>query len=114
MVKYSLEWVECKSCEKKFTLKEPLQCHVIEVHGKHWKHFREALEDQVEGCYGEQVKPEPEEFEEHEFNEDKKALNDQGEGEGTNSFLSSLNSSSSNPSGSFLTFSSSQAFDFST
>ena len=49
-----------------------------------------------------------------EFKKDKKALLDQGEGEGTNSFLSSLNSSSSNSSGSVLTFSTSQALDLST
>jgi hypothetical protein len=59
-------------------------------------------------------KPEPEEFEDDEFKEDNKALNDQGEGEGTNSFLSSLNSLSSNSSGSVLTFSISQALDLST
>ena len=45
-------------------------------------------------------KPEPEEFEDDEFKDDKKALDDQGKGEDTNSFLSSLNSSSSNSSGS--------------
>ena len=48
------------------------------------------------------------EFEDVEFKEDNKALNDQGEGEGTNSFLSSLNSSSSNSSGSVLTLLTSQ------
>ena len=53
-------------------------------------------------------------FEDDEFKEDNKALNDQGEGEGTNSFLSSLNSLSSNSSGSVLTFSTSQALDLST
>ena len=61
------------------------------------------------------VKPEPEEFEDDEFKDDKNALDDhQGEGEGTNSFLSSLNSLSSNSSGSVLTFSTSQALDLST
>ena len=43
------------------------------------------VEDQVESCDVENVKPESEEFEDDEFKEDKKTLNDQGEGEGTNS-----------------------------
>ena len=37
--------VECKSCEKNFTLNESLMYHIIEVHGKQWNHFKEALED---------------------------------------------------------------------
>ena len=51
-------------------------------------------------------------FEDDENKEDNKALKDQGEG--TNSFLSSLNSLSSNSSGSVLTFSTSHALDLST
>ena len=34
LAEYSFDWVECKSCEIKFILKESLQCHVMEVHGK--------------------------------------------------------------------------------
>ena len=30
--------------------------HIIEVHGKQWKHFKEAFEDEAEGCDDEQVK----------------------------------------------------------
>ena len=30
--------------------------HIIEVHGKQWKHFKETLEDEAEGCDDEQVK----------------------------------------------------------
>ena len=33
--------------------------HIIEVHGKQWKHFKEALEDKDEGCDDEQVKTRP-------------------------------------------------------
>ena len=38
------------------------------------------------------VNPEPDKFEDDEFKEDNKALNDQGEGKGTNSLLSFFNS----------------------
>ena len=48
--------VGCKSCEKNFTLNESLMYHIIEVHGKQWKHFKEAFEDEAEGCDDEQVK----------------------------------------------------------
>jgi hypothetical protein len=48
-------------------------------------------------------------FEDGEFKEANKAVNDQGEGAGTNYLFSSLNSS-----GSVLTFSTSQALDLST
>ena len=50
------------------------------------------------------VNPEPDKFEDDEFKEDNKALNDQGEGKGTNLCLSSLNSSSLNSLGLVLTF----------
>ena len=53
-------------------------------------------------------------LEDDDFKQDNKALNDQVEGEGTNSFLSSLNSLSPNSSGSVLTFSISQVIDLST
>ena len=33
--------------------------HIIEVHGKQWQHFKEALEDEAEGCDDEQVKTRP-------------------------------------------------------
>ena len=56
--------------------------------------FKEAMENKVEGCDGLKVKTET--------------------GEGTNYLLSSLNSSSSNFSGSVLTFLTSQVLDFST
>ena len=55
-----------------------------------------------------QVKSESEDFEDYKFKEDKKALDDQGEVEGTNSFLFSLNTSYLNSSGLVLTFSTSQ------
>ena len=57
------------------------------VHGKHQKRSREALEDQVEGCDVEKVKPEPLEFEDDEFRKDKKSLNVQGKGVGTIFFV---------------------------
>ena len=84
-----------------------------------FKEDRKALEDQVEGgginVVGvKKIKTEAEEFENNEFKEDKKALEDQDEDEETNYFLSLLNSSSSNSSGSVLTFSTSQALDLST
>jgi hypothetical protein len=47
--------VECKSCEKNFTLNESLMYHIIEVHGKQCKHFKEALEDEAEGCDDEEM-----------------------------------------------------------
>jgi hypothetical protein len=54
-------------------------------------------------------------FEDDDFKEDNKALNDQGEGERELMlFSSSLNSLSSTSSGSVLTFSTSQALDLST
>ena len=54
-------------------------------------------------------------FEDDEFKEDNKALNDQGEGERELMFfLSSLKSLSSTSSGVVLTFSTSQALDLST
>jgi len=40
---------------------------LIEVHGKYWKHSREVLEDEVEGCDVEKVKTEHNEFEEEEL-----------------------------------------------
>ena len=55
--------VECKSCEKNFTLNESLKCHIIEVHGGQKKHFKEALEDEAVGCDDQQVETRPgEEF----------------------------------------------------
>ena len=48
--------------------------------------------------------------EDDKFKEDKRAFDDQGEGEGTHSFLFSLNTSFSNSSDSILTFPTSQTF----
>ena len=77
MAEHSLEWVECKSCETKFTLKESLQSHLIEVNGKQWKHSRKASDDQVNGCDVEKVKLSRAEFAMEEL---RRALEDPDEG----------------------------------
>ena len=41
--------------------------YLIEVHGKQWKHSRQVLEDEVEGCDVEKVKTEHDKFEEKEL-----------------------------------------------
>ena len=71
------------------------------------------MEDQYEGQRinafdALKVQTESEDFKDDKFNEDKKAFDAQGEVEGTNSFLFSLDTSYLNSSGSVLTFSTSQ------
>jgi hypothetical protein len=40
----------CDKCDYEFTLKESVQCYLIEDHSKQLKNSREALVDEVEGC----------------------------------------------------------------